>query len=492
MVFDKTKINTTIQIILLLVLIYLVVFVKLGAFHMRLWDESMFAVNTYEMINNGNYFANYFDGHPDICNTKPVLTLWAQIACVKLLGYNELAVRLPSAIAAALTILLVFVFLYRNYSAIWAWAAALILITSQGFIGYHTARTAEADSLLTFFLLLSNLALLRFINSQKQQYVLIFLLFLALSFATKMVAALLFIPSILIILIIYKQLKNFVLNPYFFAGILVFLLLNISFMILRHHENPDYFSNFFSRDVGRVLQVTDGFSGDFNFYLDNLLNRRLTTWFALLMIGFVMTFITRKEKERKLMIMLSILASGYLIIISSAATKVEWYDMPLYPYLAIIAAFPVFSLLQWFSDSQKSHNHLKSIIIIFAVFSFPYYMMFRSSQANSLNGYEKMNEASERFLFKKSEQNMDLNGIKVYHAGYHGSLLFYKYKLQESGQQINIVRTADFNLFDKVLVSNDSLKTIVKNNYQYQIIDTYDNAELIEIKSKADTVKNQE
>ncbi|HNZ43557.1 MAG TPA: glycosyltransferase family 39 protein, partial [Bacteroidales bacterium] len=155
MVFDKTKINTTVQIILLLVLIYLVVFVKLGAFHMRLWDESMFAVNTYEMINNGNYFANYFDGHPDICNTKPVLTLWAQIACVKLLGYNELAVRLPSAIAAALTILLVFVFLYRNYSAIWAWAAALILITSQGFIGYHTARTAEADSLLTFFLLLS-------------------------------------------------------------------------------------------------------------------------------------------------------------------------------------------------------------------------------------------------------------------------------------------------------------------------------------------------
>ncbi|HPS27021.1 MAG TPA: glycosyltransferase family 39 protein [Bacteroidales bacterium] len=492
MIFDKTKISTTVQIILLLILIYLVVFVKLGAFHMRLWDESMFAVNTYEMIHNGNYFANYFDGHPDICNTKPVLTLWAQIVCVKLFGYNELALRLPSALAAAMTVLLVFIFLYRNYSTYWAWAAVLILLTSQGFIGFHTARTAEADSLLTFFLLLSNLSFLKFIDTQKQKYVLFFMLSLTLAFATKMVAALLFLPSILIILIMYRQVKNFVLNPYFFAGILFFLLLNISFMILRHHENPDYFNDFFSRDVGRVLQVTDGFSGDFNYYLDNLLNRRFTTWFALLMIGFVMTCIIRKAKERKLMIMISVLAAGYLIIISAAATKVEWYEMPLYPNLAIIAASPVFLLLQWFSDSQKSHKDLKSIIIILVIFSFPYYMMFRSSQANSLNAYEKMNEASERFLFKKSQENMDLDGIKVYHAGYHGSLLFYKYKLQESGQHINLVRTPDFNLFDKVLVSNDSLKDIVKSRYRYRIIDTYDNAELIEINNKADSIKNQE
>ncbi|HQI69745.1 MAG TPA: glycosyltransferase family 39 protein, partial [Bacteroidales bacterium] len=462
MIFEKTKISITVQIILLLILIYLVVFVKLGAFHMRLWDESMFAVNTYEMIHNGNYFANYFDGHPDICNTKPVLTLWAQIACVKLFGYNELALRLPSAVAAALTILLIFVFLYRNYSAYWAWASALILLTTTGFIGFHTARTAEADSMLTFFMFLSNLAFLKFINSQKQKYVLFFMLSLTLAFATKMVAALLFLPSILIILIIYKQLKKFVWNPYFFAGILLFLLVNISFMVLRHNENPDYFTNFFDRDAGRLLRVTDGFAGDINYYLDNLLNRRFATWFTLLMMGFIMVFITRKEKERKLMTIISILASGYFLIISAAATKVEWYDMPLYPYLAIIAAFPVFILLQWFLDNHPTHKHWKSLVIMMVIFSYPYYMMYRNSQANSLNGYEKMNEASERFLFKKSQEKSNLNGVKVYHTGYHGSLLFYKYKLQESGQKIELVNTAGFNPCDKVLVSDDSLKDIVK------------------------------
>ena len=79
---------------------------------MRLWDESIYSVNTYEMIQNGKYFSLYFDGAPDLFNTKPPLINWIQICFVKLIGYNELALRLPSAIAATLTIVVLFVFMY--------------------------------------------------------------------------------------------------------------------------------------------------------------------------------------------------------------------------------------------------------------------------------------------------------------------------------------------------------------------------------------------
>lgn len=58
---------------------------------MRWWDESMFAVNTYEMMHRGNYFSLYFDGAPDLYNTKPPLTVWLQLASVKAFGYNETA-----------------------------------------------------------------------------------------------------------------------------------------------------------------------------------------------------------------------------------------------------------------------------------------------------------------------------------------------------------------------------------------------------------------
>lgn len=88
----------------LTVLCILVLFVKLGSFHMKTWDESMFAVNTYEMLKNGNYFSLYYNGLPDLYNTKPPLTNWLQLLCVKMLGYNELAIRIPSALATFLVI----------------------------------------------------------------------------------------------------------------------------------------------------------------------------------------------------------------------------------------------------------------------------------------------------------------------------------------------------------------------------------------------------
>ena len=147
--------------VVLFAILFFIVFLKLGSFQMRWWDESMFAVNTYEMMHNGKYFSNYYDGVPDVTNTKPPLINWLQILFVKIFGYNETSIRLPSAFAAAITILLVFNFISKRFSLTWAWISALILLTSPGFIGFHTARTGEADSLLTMFLCLSNIYFLR-------------------------------------------------------------------------------------------------------------------------------------------------------------------------------------------------------------------------------------------------------------------------------------------------------------------------------------------
>jgi 4-amino-4-deoxy-L-arabinose transferase-like glycosyltransferase len=475
------------HVFILLVVTYFVIFLKLGEFHMRIWDESMFAVNTYEMMHNGHYFANYYDGHPDICNSKPVLTLWTQMFFVKLFGYNELSLRLPSAIAATISILLVFIFLYKNYNALWAWAGALVLLTSTGFIGYHTARTGEADSLLTMFVLIANLSFLKFLLTEKKQQILYFFLFLTLAFATKMVAALLFLPALLIVLLIVRKFKGFVFNWHFVAGALFFILLNMVLMVLRNHENPGYLHDFFSRDAGRLFHVVDGFSGVFTFYIDNLINIRFSTWFILLMIGLLMTFFSKDEKERSLLLAVFVFTLVYLFIISASATKVSWYDMPLYPYISIIAAYPILIFIRWIQGFQHSTSPLKTILIVFLIFSYPYYMMFRQSQANSLNGFEKMNEASERFLFERNNDHVDLSGIKVYSTGFNASLLFYKYKMHEMKQNIELVEDGEFAVYDNVLVSNDSLKKILQKKYSYRTLDHYDNAQLIKI----DSLKNQ-
>ena len=62
----KKNIKIHYHILGIITLIYFVIFLKLDSFHMRWWDESIFAVNTYEMIHNGKFFSAYFDGRPDL------------------------------------------------------------------------------------------------------------------------------------------------------------------------------------------------------------------------------------------------------------------------------------------------------------------------------------------------------------------------------------------------------------------------------------------
>lgn len=93
------NLSLAIHYLVLLVLVYLVVFLKLGSFHIRWGDESMFVVNSYEMLHNGKWFSLYFNHAPDIYNTKPPMTNWLQIIFIKIAGFNEGSLRMPSAIA---------------------------------------------------------------------------------------------------------------------------------------------------------------------------------------------------------------------------------------------------------------------------------------------------------------------------------------------------------------------------------------------------------
>jgi hypothetical protein len=109
--------------------------------------------------------------------------------------------------------------------------------------------------------------------------------------------------------------------------------------------------------------------------------------------------------------------------------------------------------------------------------------MFRKSQANIVPNGEKKLEACELFLYHKSKSQSNLNGTKVYFFGWKGSLLFYKYKFAEKGENLSLLTNANFDIKDKVLVSNDSLFEVVKGKYKFKILEDDTRAKLLEIES---------
>jgi 4-amino-4-deoxy-L-arabinose transferase-like glycosyltransferase len=133
-----------------------VIFHILGTWSLPLIDrdEPRFAEASREMIERGNYIVPYFNNQLRL--DKPPLTYWAQVASYHIFGENDFAARFPSAIAAALTAVLILVWGRRLGGEKIGWCAAIIFTASlQTFV--H-AKAAVADMWLVLFMAVAHWA----------------------------------------------------------------------------------------------------------------------------------------------------------------------------------------------------------------------------------------------------------------------------------------------------------------------------------------------
>jgi 4-amino-4-deoxy-L-arabinose transferase-like glycosyltransferase len=117
-------------------------------------DEPRFAEASREMIERSNYIVPYFNNQLRL--DKPPITYWAQVASYHIFGENDFAARFPSAIAAALTAILIFAWGRRiGGERVGWWAAIIFTLSLQTFV--H-AKAAVADMWLVLFVTLASWA----------------------------------------------------------------------------------------------------------------------------------------------------------------------------------------------------------------------------------------------------------------------------------------------------------------------------------------------
>ena len=111
-------------------------------------DEPRFAEASREMMQRGDYVVPYLNNRYRF--DKPPLTYWAHTVMYRLFGETEFAARLPSAITAALTAVLLFAWGRRvaDERVGW-WAAIIFTVCLQTFL--H-AKAAVADMWLVMFM----------------------------------------------------------------------------------------------------------------------------------------------------------------------------------------------------------------------------------------------------------------------------------------------------------------------------------------------------
>jgi len=106
------------------------------------------------MIERSDYVVPYFNNRHRF--DKPPLTYWGQVASYHLFGENPFAARLPSALAAALTAVVIFAWGARlRLARAGFWAAIIFTLCLQTFL--H-AKAAVADMWLVLFMTLAHWA----------------------------------------------------------------------------------------------------------------------------------------------------------------------------------------------------------------------------------------------------------------------------------------------------------------------------------------------
>ena len=471
--------------LLLLGLAYFPLFLHLDTLSLSIWDEARRACNAFEMTQNGNWLVTHFDGKPEMWGTKPPFLIWMQATLMKVIGYNELAVRLPSALAG---LALVGVFMHFGIRTMKSWAlgvaAIFVLLTTDGFVDFHVTRTGDFDALLSLWLSLYLLSFYRYTQGndadQRRKYLYYTVLFVGLATFTKGIAGLFFLPSLFVFALLERQLLPTLTNKHTYFGIAAFLIFILGFYFLREAYNPGYLKAVWENELGgRYVNALEGNEQPFWFYFKLIASKEFLPWLWWLPLGLFLGF-TGTKKERSLTSLLLVNSILFLLIISNAGTKHAWYNAPVYPSLALICALGISKIYTQLNNQLTVRPNLKTfigVVFFLAIFGYPY-----------ANIIEKVHWPKPQYGEKHSYANYmrshtSLDHCRVGNINYNANNNFYVHTLKAQGKDINMFYPGNkqSNTSLKYLLCGGDAKERFYKIHEAKVVEWWEDCELVEI-----------
>ncbi len=475
----QSKNRIIISLLLLAALLYMPIFGHLGSLPIRIWDESRLAVNALEMYLNGDFIVTHFEGEPDMWNTKPPLLIWMQVFFMKVIGVNEVAIRLPSALAALFTCIALVAFSMRYLRNHWfGIIAVLALVTSQNFIAIHATRTGDYDALLTAFTTVSALLFFAFCETRDRRFLYLFFLGTALAVLTKSVAGLMFLPGLALYALYRRRLPDFLRSKHFYFGLLGFAVVVGGYYLLREWKNPGYLTAVHENELGgRYMEVLENHKHGFFYYWDKLIATKPALMYALIPCGWVLGMASKDVRMRRLTVFSFLLTCTFFLIISGSQTKLDWYDVPLYPFYAIAIAIPINFVFALLNDSPRIQTILKTNVVpmlfLFLIFVEPYRAIIGKTYAPKELPWDVDFYELTHFLQRSAKGKHDLDGTFIAFDGYRAHNLFYVELLNHRGVDVSFKDWKDLEPGDVVVAQQQEVKEEIINRYHAEVEESH-------------------
>lgn len=321
-------------LMILAIFIALAFFLPLGFVPLFDLDEGAFSEATREMLVGKDYITTYLNGQ--LRFDKPILIYWLQLMSVKVFGLNEVAFRLPSALAGTLWAGAIYFFVLRVSTERVAFFATLFMIASIQI--NMIAKAAIADSLLNLSIALSMFSIYLYYTKLQKAYIYWAFFFIGLGTLTKGPVAIM-IPLVVSLLFysIKGEFRHWIKTVFNPVGILIFSLITLPWYIAEYMAQGEAFIDgfFLKHNISRFSSAMESHRGTLFYFIPVLIVGVMPfTYFAFRAIAGIKHYF-----KDDLKLYLFIWFAFVFLFFSLSGTKLPHYVIYGYTPLFILSAF---------------------------------------------------------------------------------------------------------------------------------------------------------
>lgn len=443
------KILKKIILILMIFLAVYICFFKLNFSPLENWDEAWYGDVIRSMMRTKNFIVLFHNRVFFL--DKPPLLIWLGVIFSSIFGLSELSIRLTSAIAGFLTIVLACQYVYKKWGLLPAVISFGTLALNNVFI--WRTRTGNIDALVT---LLIFLIFLTVSSKHKHKYIFLGILFAAVYLAK---ASLVLFPMLVFILseFIYERKQIVKRIPKYLFMFFIVLLVCGTWLYLGDRQVGSGFSNYYLfHSDQNVAQISlKAFKIDYFLFAYYSLQRRFA---YLLLFGLILLLGKIKEKQSFLILSFSL---WLVLLLSFSQRNNNWYLMPSMPFWSVAIGYGTY----WLIKRIKKYP-----IIIVGFLAVCGYIFYKTFTVNILPIINTVSTKSQMESAKYIKANTKDDEIIIKMDEEYPTTIFYSDRKVYSF-------SADFDI-SKVFIGRKDLKKLMDQKKLYWFVGSKDKAEI--------------
>jgi 4-amino-4-deoxy-L-arabinose transferase-like glycosyltransferase len=434
------------------------------------------------MYQTNNFLIRTYNFTPETFELKPPLLTWFQVGSLHVFGLNELGLRMPSVLFSIITLLLLFLLVYKmTNNPFLSLLAATITATSAGFYAEHSGRFGDHEALLVCISTWLFYTIYQYSTTLRPKYIYLAGMSIALGILCKSVAIGMVIPGLILFLIYDKKILGLLRSRHTYLAFIIAMLPVFAYYYFREQVQPGYLNlvwtwELFPRFFNTATEVTFKDAG-FNYYFKLLKSSKMEFWvwsFILILLAPLFT----KNIDRKWSFW--VIPSVVFLLVISSGTKNFWYLAPVVPMLAGAVAISSYLLIK-----NKAKRTLWVIVPLSILATLSYQKAYEYAFNPEEQYFEWETNGISHFLKNENHTAKLSSNTKILLDEIYGyePHMFYLRKLDlEHG--VDIKRTELYRLEpnDTLLISHLSTLHKLKENYTVRVLDSsYTHTKLLTI-----------